>query len=78
MSLTEHERAERLEQAAALVAEVLQSLDLEQDDCAACGATRYHNWAHRRSSDVLDGIVRKLSRIVGALRSGEEADHEHT
>ena len=60
-------RGQKLTKAAALVAEVRATLDVETEVCEACQMHRHQNWDEKQASDQLGGVELKLRRWAKKL-----------
>jgi hypothetical protein len=54
---------DKLTQAAALIQEVMATLDTGTRVCPCCTVTHYSNWEHFRSHTQLASMTEKLKRI---------------
>lgn len=73
-TLSNEERAERLEQAAALVREVVGSLDNSSTPCSACGAGRFHSWTEHLMVDALGAALQRIERAASSLTEERRRD----
>lgn len=66
------ERAQRLNQAAELIAEVADTLDIKVDQpCDCCGMKKARNWGEKKIHDELAPMVARLKGRANQLAHGE-------
>ena len=68
----------RLQDAADLIAAVMEELDLRTTPCACCGLAKAVNWDHRQIYEQLAGMHRKLANgspaFLGTRRKQSKSD----
>ena len=73
--MTKEEQNQKLDEAAALITEVLKVQSQEKHYCETCRAPEYVDWVAHKMREQLEGLVRKLRKLQWVDLDAEPETH---